>query len=175
MANKLDKLPVREVPSVDLNVINKTAQNANHATKESREMYNSEDDNHKTGQNGDSKPDNVETSKNVDVDDIEESVKETAGVTRNTMSTDDAHASEINCTYADKGDEDEEDARSSENLTACERGDKTTGKTLPYDKVVFIDSTWNQTKSICNDERLRGNITKTCLCNIQRISSAVET
>ena len=27
----------------------------------------------------------------------------------------------------------------------------------PFDRVVFIDSTWNQTKSIYNDERLKGN------------------
>lgn len=26
----------------------------------------------------------------------------------------------------------------------------------PLERVVFIDSTWNQTKSICNDERLKG-------------------
>ena len=26
----------------------------------------------------------------------------------------------------------------------------------PFDRVVFIDSTWNQTRSICNDERLKG-------------------
>ena len=28
---------------------------------------------------------------------------------------------------------------------------------LPIDRVVFIDSTWNQTRSICQDERLKGN------------------
>jgi len=26
----------------------------------------------------------------------------------------------------------------------------------PFERVVFIDSTWNQTNMICNDERLRG-------------------
>ena len=31
------------------------------------------------------------------------------------------------------------------------------GASLPIDRVVFIDSTWNQTRSICQDERLKGN------------------
>ena len=31
------------------------------------------------------------------------------------------------------------------------------GACLPIDRVVFIDSTWNQTRSICQDERLKGN------------------
>jgi hypothetical protein len=26
------------------------------------------------------------------------------------------------------------------------------------ERVVFVDSTWNQTKTICSDERLRGNV-----------------
>ena len=30
------------------------------------------------------------------------------------------------------------------------------GASLPIDRVVFIDSTWNQTRSICQDERLKG-------------------
>lgn len=30
----------------------------------------------------------------------------------------------------------------------------------PLERVVFIDSTWNQTKAICNDERLRGRCSK---------------
>ena len=30
------------------------------------------------------------------------------------------------------------------------------GACLPIDRVVFIDSTWNQTRSICQDERLKG-------------------
>lgn len=27
----------------------------------------------------------------------------------------------------------------------------------PLERVVFIDSTWNQTRTICNDERLKGS------------------
>ena len=36
--------------------------------------------------------------------------------------------------------------------TATDNG----GASLPIDRVVFIDSTWNQTRSICQDERLKG-------------------
>lgn len=37
-----------------------------------------------------------------------------------------------------------------------ETDSKTVVSLAPFDRVVFVDSTWNQTRSICNDERLKG-------------------
>lgn len=38
-------------------------------------------------------------------------------------------------------------------------------KAFPLHRVVFIDSTWNQTSKISTDERLQGNYQWFCLCS----------
>ena len=35
---------------------------------------------------------------------------------------------------------------------------------MPFEKVVLIDSTWNQTRNIANDERLKSELWKTYFC-----------
>lgn len=42
---------------------------------------------------------------------------------------------------------------------------------LPLDRVVFIDSTWNQTSKISTDERLQGNYGFVCAA-LQRVLTA---
>ena len=43
-------------------------------------------------------------------------------------------------------------------LSNVDHGGKKKTCNIPYDRVVFIDSTWNQTHKICTDERLKGII-----------------
>ena len=145
LAHKLciDKVQPREIK--DNSVRNKTGiQNS-----KSRELCNSSEDNHMAEQSDVLKSNNAETDESVELVERKEPVQVTSEDGIKTRAASDV--SDINCIDVDKGDE-----RDAEDLKIYDQRDEAAAKTIPYDKVVFIDSTWNQTKSICNDERLKG-------------------
>ena len=149
----IDKVPPREIK--DNSVQNKTdIQNTKYTIKESKELCDTKEDNRRTVQSIVLKSNNVETDESVELVERKEPVQITSDGIKTRAASD---VSDINCIDANKGDD-----KDIENLKIYERNETAT-KTIPYDKVVFIDSTWNQTKSICNDERLKGKCH--CLSN----------
>ena len=128
---------------------------------ESKLNGSSGNENYRAEQSGVGESDNIEMDKSVESEKRKQPVQLTSD--DNVEASTARDISEINGKDVDECDDetDIENLKSNDPVNNDQNnGTSTEGdtKTFPFDKVVFIDSTWNQTKSVCNDERLKGKV-----------------